>query len=415
MKVVISSFGSSGDFNPCLGLGRAMARRGVEVLFLSNPYYEQKITEAGLRFVPAGDYFDVFKEIADNPDYLHARKGPVAVWKMVVKTVPVMYEAMTDLIRKESPDRVACHLLEYGSMIAALERSIPYTTLSPTPMGWFYKPTPAYANFTPLPRWIRAMQAHAGRRIINAALKYSLAPYCRKHGISQPFENIAAVYEKARLNLGLWSALFRPPADTDPPQSAICGFVRDEHIRDWTDVPEPIRGLFDQPKKPVVVGLGSTASLHGAAIYQNAAEACRKLNWPCLLIGKGLTHLADPEHHILTVDFAPYGWVFPRAGLVIHHGGVNTTAETLRAGVPGLVFPHGYDQFDNAMRTQQMGVAERLKPRQAGGTMFLAAIRTILADDRMLDRARAFATRLQAEPDGGTVAAEAIINAVIEG
>ena len=38
-----------------------------------------------------------FKEIADNPDYLHARKGPRAVWRLVVKTVPVMYSAMKDL------------------------------------------------------------------------------------------------------------------------------------------------------------------------------------------------------------------------------------------------------------------------------------------------------------------------------
>ena len=91
MKVVISSFGSSGDFNPCLGLARSLRQKGVDVLFLSNPYYEKKITEAGLTFIPAGDYWDVFKEIQDNPKFLHPRKGPKMVWELVLKTVPVMY------------------------------------------------------------------------------------------------------------------------------------------------------------------------------------------------------------------------------------------------------------------------------------------------------------------------------------
>jgi UDP:flavonoid glycosyltransferase YjiC (YdhE family) len=32
LKAVISSFGSSGDFNPCLGLGRALCEKGVEAI-----------------------------------------------------------------------------------------------------------------------------------------------------------------------------------------------------------------------------------------------------------------------------------------------------------------------------------------------------------------------------------------------
>ena len=102
-----------------------------------------------MRFVPAGEYFDVFEEIRSNPAYLNARKGPVAVWKMVRQTVPVMYPAMFELIEKERPDMVACHTLEYGGMIAAIEKAIPYTTLTPPPMGWFYKPIPVYTAFHP--------------------------------------------------------------------------------------------------------------------------------------------------------------------------------------------------------------------------------------------------------------------------
>ncbi len=414
MKVVISSFGSSGDFNPCLGLARALRDKGADIIFISNPYYEKVITEAGLRFFPAGEYFDVFREIADNPDYLHARKGPRAVWNLVVKTVPVMYHAMKELLEKESPDMVACHLLEYGGMIAAKEKSIPYVTLSPTPVGWFNVHPPVYLSYMEWPSWIRKLQVRGIRFLMGLGLKHSLGYRCRKHGIPHTIQSLPDIYEKARLNLGLWSTLLKDYAKDDFSNSKICGFVRDEHIKDWPDVPNQIIRLFEGPKPPVVVGLGSTASLHGDEIYQSAAKACRCLDWPCLLIGKDLTKFADSKRDIIAIDFAPYGWVFPHAGMVIHHGGLNTTAETLRAGVPSLVIPHGHDQFDNAIRAAHLGVSRRLKVSRVLSPIFTSTIQSILHDKNMHERAKALSLQLQAEPDGADIASEQIIQAMTQ-
>lgn len=412
MKAVISSFGSSGDFNPCLGLGRALRKKGVEVIFLSNPYYEKKITEAGLTFIPAGEYWDVFKEIQDNPGFLHPQKGPLMVWDLVLETVPVMYPAMTDLIARQKPDVVACHILEFGGILAAIQNHIPYATLSPTPMGWFGISQPGHLNYSSMPLWIRRTQARIIRFLMNIAYRYQMQRYCQKRQIPNPVKQIEDMYKRASVNLGFWSERLRPKASDDPPTSQICGFVRDEHIKDWPDVPESIQKLFSLDRRPVVVGLGSTASLHGADIFRRAAQACRSLDWPCLLIGKNTEPFADPDKNIAAVDFAPYGWVFPRAGLVIHHGGVNTTAETLRSGVPGLVIPHAYDQFDNAIRTQQMGLARRLRTRQVKSPVFFSTIQTILNDARMHDCASAFSRQLQAEPDGADIAADAMIQAI---
>jgi UDP:flavonoid glycosyltransferase YjiC (YdhE family) len=413
LKVVISSFGSSGDFNPCLGLARSLRQKGVDVLFLSNPYYEKKITEAGLTFIPAGDYWDVFKEIQDNPKFLHPRKGPKMVWELVLKTIPVMYPAMTNLITQEKPDMVACHILEFGGTLAAIQNHIPYATLSPTPLGWFGVTQPGYINYFRTPLWFRRFQIHTVRFLIQIAHDIYLKPYCRKKKIPNPIKKIEDSFGKASVNLGLWSELLRPKATDDPPNSHICGFVRDEHIKDWPDVPDTISNLFAQDRKPVVIGMGSTASLHGAEIYQNTAAICRQLNQPCLMIGKDLSKYAEANRNILAVDFAPYGWVFPRAAAVIHHGGLNTTAETLRAGVPALVIPHAYDQFDNAIRTERMGVSKRLKVAYAASRNFAPILESILGDTGMQERAKAISKQLQAEPDGGCAAVDHIIQEIL--
>lgn len=414
MKVVLSSFGSSGDFNPCLGLGRALKQKGVDVLFLSNPFYEKQITDAGLRFCPAGEYFDVFKAIADNPDLLHARRGPKEVWKMVLKTVPVVYDAMTQLIQRESPDLIACHMLEYGGMIAAMNRSVPYATIAPNPMCWFNTHRPGYPHYAQFPLWLRRLHARLMCTVMNAAYRFSLKPSCEKQGIPPLIDSLSAMFGSARINLGLWSPLLRSAGPDDPPNSVICGFVRDEHVKDWPDVPAEIEQLFNGPKAPVVVGLGSTASLHGDTIYNAAAAACRTLDHPVLLVGKDMARYADPESRILATDFAPYGWVFPRARLVIHHGGVNTTAETLRAGAVALIIPHGYDQFDNAITTQKMGVTKRLKTSQVTPDTIARTIQTILNDQPMQQKAKEIAQQLQSAPDGAQTAAQHIIECIAQ-
>lgn len=415
MKAIISSFGSSGDFNPCLGLGRALQKKHVEVIFLSNPFYEKKIIQAGLRFYPAGEFLDVFDEIRGNPNYLHALKGPKAVWKLVLKTIPVMYDAMKQLINKESPDFIVAHLLEYGSMLAAIEQSIPYATLSPTPMGWFSTQSPGNLTYMECPLWLRSLLAQCLNMMMNIGFKYSLKPRCRKIGLPQEFDGINEVFGKAFFNLGLWSKMLRSNSMDDPPHSKICGFIRDKDIKDWQDVPNEIVRLFMGDKQPVVVALGSTASLHGHDIYQNTAKACKEIDWSCLLIGNDLGKLADPAMDIHTLDFAPYGWVFPRAGLIIHHGGVNTTAESLRAGVPSLVVPHAYDQFDNATRTQHMGVSYRLKVSKVTVHSLITMLKKMLSNSVMHQKAQVISQKLIAEADGGEVASEALIQFIMSG
>ncbi|MFZ2754623.1 MAG: nucleotide disphospho-sugar-binding domain-containing protein [Lysobacteraceae bacterium] len=77
---------------------------------------------------------------------------------------------------------------------------------------------------------------------------------------------------------------------------------------------------------------------------------------------------ADETHHALQrhawVDYP--SWV-PQMRAVLHHGGAGVMWECLRAGVPALVLPNDYDQFDHAARLQAAGVAVRLHhPREIG-------------------------------------------------
>jgi len=57
--------------------------------------------------------------------------------------------------------------------------------------------------------------------------------------------------------------------------------------------------------------------------------------------------------------------LLPRAGALIHHGGVGTLARALAAGVPQLVIPFAHDQHDNARRVDWLGCGMEVAPRWA--------------------------------------------------
>lgn len=76
--------------------------------------------------------------------------------------------------------------------------------------------------------------------------------------------------------------------------------------------------------------------------------------------GAGAAHARLRRH--AWIDYP--SWI-PRMRAVLHHGGAGVMWECLRAGVPALVLPHDYDQFDHAARLSAAGVALRLRdPRE---------------------------------------------------
>jgi rhamnosyltransferase subunit B len=60
---------------------------------------------------------------------------------------------------------------------------------------------------------------------------------------------------------------------------------------------------------------------------------------------------------ICVAEYAPYSALFPRSALVVHQGGVGTTAQCLRAGKPMLIMPYSHDQPDNGRRMRRLKVA----------------------------------------------------------
>jgi UDP:flavonoid glycosyltransferase YjiC (YdhE family) len=125
------------------------------------------------------------------------------------------------------------------------------------------------------------------------------------------------------------------------------------------------------------VTLGSVAhGLIGAGFWDEAVAMARAVGLRAVLLHGEAEAPSGPD--VLTLPYAPHSRLFPEAAAIVHHGGIGTTAEALRAGKPQIVLPIGADQPDNAARLQDLGVAATVPARRFTAALGAEALSRLL-------------------------------------
>ena len=94
--------------------------------------------------------------------------------------------------------------------------------------------------------------------------------------------------------------------------------------------------------------------------------------------------------------------------MIVHSGGIGTTAQALRSGHPQVVVPFAFDQFDNAERIARLGCGVELSKRKAKHPAQLR--KAISRADAFAGNARQLKEKFAR--NGSEIAAETILRAV---
>jgi UDP:flavonoid glycosyltransferase YjiC (YdhE family) len=169
-----------------------------------------------------------------------------------------------------------------------------------------------------------------------------------------------------------------------------------------------VEAFLDAGEPPVVFTLGSSAVHVAGNFYEAAAGACRILGRRGLLLtGSGIAAPRNLPPGVAAFPAAPHSLVMPRACATVHHGGVGTTAQALRAGRPTVVVPFAHDQFDNAARVQRLAVGGTVARSRLTAASLARVLQTLLDDPETLRRASDLGNAISSE-DGAAHAADAL-------
>lgn len=158
---------------------------------------------------------------------------------------------------------------------------------------------------------------------------------------------------------------------------------------------------FLQAGTPPLVFTHGTGNTQAAAYFRHACAAAARLGRRAVFLTPHREQVpADLPPSMLWQDYVPLRALLPHAAALIHHGGIGTTAEALRAGTPQLVVPLAHDQFDNGARVTALGVGASLPAGRLNEGRLVRALGDLLAAPGLDERTRAVAARF---PPGGGI------------
>ena len=387
MKILLVTIGSRGDVHPMLALGRALQQRGHEAILVSNPVFRDEAVRAGLDFVPVGSKEDYETTLA-HPKLWHPVDGLGVMWRYLLRpALKPTCEALSLMCQPKQASGgnrqallVLASPMAMGARIAQEKWGVPLVTVYTAATMLRSVANPLTIAQWRMPAWMPASLRKVIWKLLDVA---KLEPLVRpaldslrkelnlsplKHSIGKV--GAGGVFDTwIHSPLGgitLFPAWFAPtPADW-PSQVkrgtfAIYDDVDENSAAQVTISDADLLRFLDAGPAPVVFMPGS-AQRGTDSFFQAAIEACRQLGIRGVLLGH-LGSLAEQQlpDFVWAGQYQPFAPLLPRARAIVHHGGVGTSAQALRAGITQLVWPQAYDQFDNAMRLELLGVALRIK------------------------------------------------------
>lgn len=420
-KIVIASFGSLGDLNPYVALAHALKREGFTSVIAASEVYRGWVLGEGLGFAP------MRPDVSDVSARLGLCVGEIAervarddgfLFREVI--FPFLREGYEDVAAAaEGAEAIVAHSIAFGAKLAAERLGLPLFDGVVSPLFLMSAQDPPLGARSPFIAAPRSAAALAYNRCVLFAFTHLLAlksrPIARLRGeLGLPRRRGRALLTggpQARATLALVSPLLAPPQTDHPSGTLVAGHTFHDRFLDRTEtLPAELEDFLCAGAPPIVVSLGSFVLSGKEEFYRAVADAARALGLRvALLVSEderaALAARLPPEAHV--AGHAPHSLVFPRACVVVHHGGAGSSGQALRAGKPQLVVPVLGDQPDNAARLARLRVARVLPFARASRARLEAELRALLADASCAEHAVDAAARIAAE-DGATTAARRI-------
>ena len=367
MRLVLITHGSTGDTIPMVRLAGEAVRRGHDAILLAAPYWRTAAEDQGVRFAaipPHGGLEDQTTYMRRYSAIRNKVKLLEEMFRQLNRWLPEILPTLREHL--EGSDALLCsylfplyhHVADERGIPAVLVHFCPNTAFCPNRAPEQIPELPAFLPERLREGWARSLTGLADgylTRRLNACLS---RPELRLRSWLRP---------PVRLNLILApESVAAVRSDELPKGTALTGFV----AGGFAGGKDGGGGAWDEGP---LLGFGSVSA-------PGMAEEFRHLyrHWPKdrpLTIQAGWLPPPPPpaESRIRIIGEAPHSEIFPRATVLIHHGGAGTTTSALLAGKPQVVVPHFADQDFWGRTVRRLGCGTVL-PRKGWGKRLAAAV-----------------------------------------
>ena len=397
MNILIVAIGSHGDVYPFVRIGTALKQKGHAVTVLSNNYFEEMVRSAGLDFAPVGSVED-YSKMVDEVDLRNPTRTTKAIMqRLYFPAIETVYNALAERNRPGKTVVIGI-TMAFGARIAQEKLGIPLITCHLAPISFPSVDRPAKMDGCWMPPWMPRAYKSAVWQLIDTVADMFLGPpinRVRSQLGLPPVKSIIRRWLHAPDKvIGLFPEWFAEPQPDWPPHSATTNFVCFD-AADQKPMPPALVEFIAGGDPPIVFTAG-TAVKRAAGFFSAAVDACERLNARGVLLARYKDQIpTDLPQYIHYCEYAPFSKLLPNASALVHHGGIGTCAQALRAGVPQLIIPFGLDQPDNASRIVNLGVGAMLRMKKCTGSAMADRLAALMARGDVHERCNVIGEELK--------------------
>lgn len=400
-QVLLFPMGSSGDVHPFIGLGRVLRERGHQVTLFACEEFETTARQSGLEFesvLSAEDYHNIQRD----PEIWHPTRGPRTVFRRT-QTLE-SYRLFLKLVNERHiPGKTVLvgGSLAIGPRIIRDHLKIPFTTIHLQPSVIISPVRPAKLASGSIPRWwpywLRKLAYWGAERVfLDPILRPTVNTFRAEIGLPAIRRVFSKYVHSPDLVIGLFPEWYAERVADWPQNMQLTSFpLYDEaNIRPLTAEQQAF--LASGPP-PVVVTFG-TAMRHAKPYFTAIATALHQINQRGIL----LTPYAEqiPEQlppNVIHVNYIPLSLLLPHSAVMVHHGGIGTASQAMKAGTPQLIMPMTHDQPDNAERLERLGIAQTIWPTKFTANNIAKVLNDLITNQHYKVAAKQIAEKLRQE------------------
>jgi rhamnosyltransferase subunit B len=394
MDIVLITIGSAGDLFPFLRIGTVLRDLGHCVSFVAPWLHQPYVEQAGLAF----HGLDIDEAVLDDPDLWHAVRGFGVVWRATRPAMAQVQRVVAPLLSGPRSLIIAHPLaLPEADLIRAAHRGVTVVAGILAPQNLPTVHDPLMVGPRRMPAWVphgvrRLMWRSVDKFVLNPVALPGMNAARRAAGLAPVRGLLQHLAQVPDLTLLLFPAWFAPP-QPDWPQPLLQADFALYDPNPTAALSAALQAFLAAGPAPLVFTHG-TGNRQASAYFAAARAATLQLQRRAIFLTPHAGQVPpDLPPDILWQDYVPLRALLPHAAALMHHGGIGTTAEALRAGTPQLIIPLSHDQFDNAERVMALGVGARLDATRLRPDRLAQSLAALLAQPSLAQRCRRVATQ----------------------
>ncbi len=382
--MIVTAPGSLGDVNPMLAIARELRRSGERVVFLTSERYLPLAQASGLE-VQSLVSEEQFQRMTRHPQIWHPRHGARLLFREAVEHFLEPHYDWLEANCSPGQTVLVSHVLDFaGRIYRDRYPQTPFVSVLPAPALLRSRATPprlsSHVWERLIPHWMYPALYRLADLWVDRIGAGAINDLRRRVGLPVVSRLLDRWWWSPDLVLGLFPEWFSIAAADRWRELELIGFP----LADSADVVAPrvaqqLTELLDRigADKPLVFAPG-TAHEQAGRFLEAAAAVCGELNMPGILLSSNSQqHPTRLPPRVFTADYLPFSQLLLHASAIIHHGGVGTTSQALRAGVPQVVVPMAFDQFDNAERVSKLACGSWLPMTKQSPSRLIAHLRKL--------------------------------------